>query len=649
MAFAFFFGDLETLTTDHSLLFSAFFLGVRFDLIPLAYINLIPFLLINIGYLIPRPRVVKWLRTGIVGFVWSGYFLLMWIYIFDYGFYSYFQDHLNVLVFGFIEDDTRAVLLSIWKNYNLPLWLSLVFLLHYVFFQLVKLLFSLYDFDLKVRQFDFRVPLTFILGCFVLTWCGRGSFHRLPLSIEDAYISSNSFINKLSLNGAIALNRAIRIRKTFGNSQFNYLKRYGQKDWQEVYSNAFSKPPQETLLKSLRAVTPFNAQAEKKPAHVVMIVMESFGSFWNNRDGEDFNLLGELKPHFDSGLLFNNFLSAENGTIGSIVAVATSQVLRPGARYLSESEFMSTAFSSAAHLPYLNAGYDTHFIYGGKLGWRDLGKFLSVQKYHKLWGAEEILESMPELKNKISRDIGNEWGIFDEYLYSFIEKKLNQASRPQFFMVLTTSNHPPFEYPTSYRPLQVTLTPETLQGITVDEDLASKRFYGFQYANQKIGEFLTRVKKSPLRDNTVVALTGDHSYWIAKGVGHDQEFRRYAVPFYISLPENLKPKFVDTDRFGSHEDIFPTLYHLTLSNTPYTKLGEDMLDEESIAINNAGVVANKDGAYFQGKYWKWKDQKNQILEPAVGPHNLIKLKHHYEAMISVTDLYIKGERAAQSK
>src|SRR5690606_35041958 len=133
------------------------------------------------------------------------------------------------------------------------------------------------------------------------------------------------------------------------------------------------------------------------------------------------------------------------------------------------------------------------------------------------------------------------------------------------FLVLTTSNHPPFEYPSSYQPRPLNITSDLLSGLTVDQDLAKKRFLGFQYSNQKVAEFLTRIQTSRLGDNTIVALTGDHSFWIAKGVGQEQEFKRYAVPFYLSIPENYRPQNINPNKFGSHEDIFPTLINLSLS------------------------------------------------------------------------------------
>jgi phosphoglycerol transferase MdoB-like AlkP superfamily enzyme len=372
--------------------------------------------------------------------------------------------------------------------------------------------------------------------------------------------------------------------------------------------------------------------------------MESFGSYWNHKHSSKFNLLGSLEDHFAQGLLFKNFLPAENGTIGSVVSIATSQVIRPGARFLSESEFMRTPLQSAGHLPYKEAGYETHFVYGGKLGWRDLGRYLSTQKYDNLWGADEIKEAMPELNNISSEDLGNEWGIFDEYLYAFIEEQLRISTKPQFFLVLTTTNHPPFEYPSTYNPLKIDLTTEFLSQLTISLDMAKKRFTGLQYANQKMGDFLTRIKNSGLKNKTVVALTGDHSYWVAKGVGLEEEFKRYAVPFFISLPERLRPKQSNLNNFGSHEDIFPTLYHLTLSEAKYIKLGESLISEEGLAINSSGVAASSEGVWHHDTGWLWNEAKPGELKASEDKSKLARNKQKMEALIALTDLYLKEEK-----
>jgi phosphoglycerol transferase MdoB-like AlkP superfamily enzyme len=646
VSFAFYFGDGATLLADPAALRRALWLGFRYDLMPLAYVNALPFVLLNVGFFLPGKAAIRVLRALVIGILFTGYLLIGWLYVFDYGFYSYFQEHLNILFFGFFEDDTRALLITIWKNYNVPLWLAVLGFVHYGLWRLVRFLFSPFEFDLRPGRATAAVPATFVAGLALLALLARGNFGRLPLSLEDAHISENEFINEVALNGALTLNRAIKIRKTYGRDQYDYLKNYGFADWADAFAAVRGHaPPAPDVAAALIAKTRPNRFLAEHPPHVVLVVMESFGSYWDDADGDSFQLFGALREHLAEGVLFRNFLPAENGTIGSIVSVAVGQVIRPGARFLSESEYLRTGLGSAGHKAFQRSGYETHFVYGGKLGWRDLGKYLAVQGYDNLWGADEIKEALPELGNFSARDLGNEWGIFDEYVYGFIDEQLRTATKPQFFLVLSTSNHPPFEYPTSYQPRPLTLSPEIAARLSVPEEIARKRFLGLQYANQKMGEFLSRIKTSAFGEKTIVALTGDHSFWIAKGVGLEQEFRRYAVPFFLSIPEAYRPRTVDPGKFGSHEDIFPTLANLALSDRSYVKLGEDLFSDDGAAINSSGLLANEHGAIHHGKFWRWVDRDRQLLAPGEATPELRELQRRARGLIGLTDAYLKSEKS----
>jgi len=648
--FTLYFGDLDLLSAHPKKIMEAFWLGFRFDLMPLAYIFFVPVLILNLGYFLNGKTWIRWIRRLIITILFAGYFILFWIYVCDYAFFSFFQDHINILFYGLLEDDTKALLISIWKNYHVISWLISFSFLTYLFLKFLFFLFSPFDFDLKSEISIWKISLIIFIQIILLAFFGRGNFSRLPLSIEDAHISSVDFINKISINGPISLNRTIKIRKTFGKDDFNYLKKYGLQNPQEAWSEIFpgKSIPTGTYIEALKLRTPQNQSLKNNPPHVILVIMESFGSYWLHKDAKDFNLFGELKNHLNTGYVFKNFLPAENGTIGSVISIATSQVIRPGARFLSESDFMKTPLSSSGHKVYQSHGYETHFVYGGKLGWRDLGKYLKNQQYDYLWGADEIKDAFPELLNLSQEELGNEWGIYDEYLYSFIEERLKNASKPQLFLVLTTTNHPPFEYPVTYKPLELDLSQSFLETLSVREDLAKKRFLGLQYANQKLGEFLTKIKSSDLGERTVISATGDHSFWIAKGVDTDEEFQRFAVPFYIFPPQKFPRKKFDEKKFGSHEDIFPTLFHLTLSEAEYVGLGENLFQDDGVAINSSGLVANKLGAYHHNTFWKWKDDSFNLLIPTQPTEELLRLKKYKEALIGLTDLYLKEENRHKS-
>jgi phosphoglycerol transferase MdoB-like AlkP superfamily enzyme len=649
LGFTWFFGDLPRLLQDLGLSQRVLWLGVRFDLILLSYLNIFPFIILNLAYLAAAKVSVKLVRSLLVNYLFLGYVGLFWLYVSDYGFYSFFQDRLNILFFGFLEDDTQALLTSIWKNYNVPIWLSLIAIGHYGLWRLVKIMFSRYDFDLEPRRINWRLGSSVFLGAAFIFLGTRGlSLDKRPLSILEAQVSDDRFINIVALNGGITFAQAIKARRQFEHEQVDFLKFNEFENWQQAFLASQGKKPTSTnLIDSLIRKTPEQPALKERPPHVVLVISEGVGSYWNDLNSRSFNILGGLQQHFKQDILFKNFLPSDNGTIGSFLSLAMSQVLRPGAPFLSQSNHFDYPLESSGHRPYQAAGYETHFVYGGHLGWRSLGDYMKKQGYHHTWGDAEIKGVNQELTIIESQDLGHEWGLFDEHIYTFIEERLRVAVKPQFFLVLTTSNHPPFEVPSTYRPLPLELPHEVTDNILVNRDLTVKRFLGLQYANQKFSEFLDRLKATRLKDNTIVGYTGDHSYWVAKNIGYDQEFKRYAVPFYLMVPEHLKPKSIDIEKFGSHEDIFPTLYHLSLSQQSYIKIGKNLWLDDSAAINSSGLVANKHGAFHSGRYWKWKNLKQQLLEPSEETPQLQKLKLYRDALITITDLYLKEEKTGK--
>jgi hypothetical protein len=60
--FALNFGEISTLLSHSTDLKKAMFLGLRFDLMPVSYITIIPFLLLNIGYFLPGKLPIKIIR-----------------------------------------------------------------------------------------------------------------------------------------------------------------------------------------------------------------------------------------------------------------------------------------------------------------------------------------------------------------------------------------------------------------------------------------------------------------------------------------------------------------------------------------------------------------------------------------------------------
>ena len=128
-------------------------------------------------------------------------------------------------------------------------------------------------------------------------------------------------------------------------------------------------------------------------------------------------------------------------------------------------------------------------------------------------------------------------------------------------------------------------------------------FDTLRYANDQLGRFLSGLKASANGANTIVAVTGDHNILgVDYALDTDAVLAR-AVPFYLYVPPAYRGQSTyDPSRPGSHKDILPTLYHLSLPDTPYFRSGCDLLaarpdPQWCFGFNNPNLLITRDGAY----------------------------------------------------
>jgi hypothetical protein len=96
---------------------SAFLLGIKFDTVVLCYILALPVLLVMLVSFISSQKIQRFYSGFCRHFFFIMFIPAFLILILDQQYYTYFQSHINVLAFGFFEDDTKAVLKSIWTDH----------------------------------------------------------------------------------------------------------------------------------------------------------------------------------------------------------------------------------------------------------------------------------------------------------------------------------------------------------------------------------------------------------------------------------------------------------------------------------------------------------------------------------------------------
>ena len=640
----------------------AFTLGARFDSTVLFYVNSIPLLIwMLVSFLAFWKPAEKFLNRVFLRFAkflvpYYTFMLLLVIFIsaVDFIYYSFYQDRINVLIFGFFEDDTIALIKTIWRNYPV-VWMFLgLILFTYLLGKGLKINFTSGKewLPLKLKKIPYPVFVVIFLLLFVGNGIGaRGGLALFPLSEMDTGISKNIFINQLCFNGVRAFTRAIELKSQQTSHWDSNLRYYGYgEDYRKAFADFYQVPTEQIPadpLELLKHQTPKNAWAEKNKPHVLLLVMESFGGYWLKYNQPGFDLVGDLKKHFNEDTYLKNFLSSTNATIGSLSCLMIGSPQRPISEFLTESGYLQVPFRSSPARTFKNAGYKARFIYGGNPGWREVNKFAVMQGFDTVEGETEIADTMGQLKER------HDWGIYDEDLFGYLYKTLNEATTPQFLLTMTTTNHPPYQLPSTYTSPDLN-PPEELQARLIgDQALAAKRFKTYRYSTQKLAEFLTKIKNSPLKDKLIIGITGDHTFWIVN-FGEDEMMQKGSVPFYLYLPAAIRKK-MDPDSFGSHADILPTLYNLSLSDQTYYSLGRDLFSKTpDFAVNASNFVINREGGVLVASHpendhaFDWQGHYER-LTPGTVTDSKKELSTKYKSLMGVLDYYFMKEKQDQKE
>ena len=142
VVFFIYYSPLESLDGFYLDLLNAFFLGVRIDLTVVGYIQIIPTLILIFIYYLKKESILYFFNNFFVYYLLFCYIVVSLLICADFGFYSYFKEHINILFFGLMDDDTKALIITMWENYNVVLILTLFLLYIYFLYKIVKFIFS---------------------------------------------------------------------------------------------------------------------------------------------------------------------------------------------------------------------------------------------------------------------------------------------------------------------------------------------------------------------------------------------------------------------------------------------------------------------------------------------------------------------------
>ena len=503
----------------------------------------------------PKPGLSRFFRRACAGFAAAAalaFFTLEFINFFFYGFYG---TPISSLVFGFLQDDTVAVLKTVLKDWPV--------------FSLVLALAAICALPFLAARFLARAPAfpagrgtafffaAFALGTVCMAVMTRGSLGTFPLRQQDYVVSSVKFINDTIPNGAAAFYDAWKSQKSL----------MIRSPSEGLASLGFRSPEEAAAALPARAAA---SPAAKPPRNIVLCVMEAMGRDMFEAHSPGNNTLGSLAGELPGAVAFMNGLSVQNGTFPTLEGILFDSPVTP----VSQSKYGNRSFPFSKLLPFRRAGYRTVFLTAGPETWRDISDTFPLHGFDEVIGAAALKERYPEASY-------GTWGVSDEWMFRRAGELVRESGakgEKLFLVMLSVTNHAPHVVPETYRPAPVSLRalPEFIARKSPESMELMLRTY--QYACDSLGRFVRGLRESGALAGTVVAATGDHNMrW--QYLSGQKWHHQYGVPILFWLPPEMKeslPRDFSASRWASHRDIFPTLKALALGGAPLPQEGRNL-------------------------------------------------------------------------
>lgn len=498
-------------------------------------------------------------------------------------YFGFYKTPIDPVVFGFFEDDTKAILQTIWHDFPVIGTLLLLAGASFAAIAARRMAYGRLSRGLNRRIAEQRVPvlltlLGVLIGLFLLVLTTKGTLRAMALGRQNLTVTTSQFLNDMVPNGIIALKFAWDGRKASQNfsDPLVGLRQLGYGSPLEAARVLGIEANNETQLRAALFAdghgTP--TPSGKPPKNLLFFLMESWGAEpFLYHDKKEFDVLGRLAPTMASACHFSNFDSAQPGTHPTLEGVLFSTPITP----LTLGPQGKTPIPWSVPLLMRQAGYRTVFLTSARSGWRDLDRVLRTQGFDEVIDASHLKAAYPEAELGI-------WGVWDSYVFRYLSERLKKPqSQPLFVFVLTATNHPPYDLPKDYQRVQ---RDKSKWRGERDAETLWLNLDSWHYATDLLGELVQEVTNGPLRDNTVIAATGDHNVR-SFGVYATPE-RRYLVsqvPFVIwdrgldCGPQRSLP--------ASHRDMFPTLLPLLGLNQGWVQTGRNLLLDPSRQANAA--------------------------------------------------------------
>ncbi len=547
----------------------ALWLGFRLSLKSAGAMALLGFVFCSLPELVfPRLQLARlrlWMAV-------AGSGLLAVLFQARFPYYEVFHATFGKEVVQGLHDDMQAIFSTMVESYALPLRFFLAIVLTAASYFLLRRLLRAGTLPLPhwLNRRAAGAGLFVFFPIFFLFIRFGGSFtYEHSINWENASVTSDRFLNECILDDIQAM---YRVRDFYLNMQkgggISFVDVSRADEYMCFLGGDMCKG---TGLEVSLTRTAKGARLSK-PKHIFIILGETYAQWpmlpaYDDLHGADGikSLLGEEQAFYTQSFMPN----------GTFTLVAITGLVTGLSDVGMDLNYQPKSFQE----PYLTAmapqfrrlGYRVEFWYGGFPEWDSIKTLSLAQGFDAFYGAPDY--NAPRQ---------NVWGTTDGYLFGALYDHLAEEE-PTVHLVMTISNHPPYDIDLAAEGIDVAKIEEALQGRTEDPRQLAVEVGHYRYMDKVVTDFVRKTMAA--YPDSLFVITGDHSVRMDP-TAQPTLFEHQSVPFVLygaGVTKDILPEGV----VGGHTAIVPTLIELIApEGFVYTSVARSMTEGTKYAFNS---------------------------------------------------------------
>ena len=546
--------------------------GLQLDATVAGYLTVIPLLLTLLSV---------WIPGRYITFILKGYFFIVaciisLIFVVDIALYPYWGFRLDATPLFYLQSPSDALASAPASTLILQ---TLVFVVYTygIFCALKRFVLPLMPEQYVKKMFSNSVQLVLLGGILFIPI--RGGVTTSTANVGMVYFSKNQFLNHSAINPCFSFLASLSKQQDFA-AQYNY---FSESQRSKIFKKLTNQPQGDSIPELLTTKNP----------NIILILMESFSANAIEVLGGETGVTPNINRLSKEGILFSNMYANSFRTDRGIVAVLNGYLAQPTTSIMKYPAKSQTLPSIAKSLQ--KKGYTSDMLYGGDINFTNMQSYFFSSGYSKVTADRDF-----PLKSRLSK-----WGANDDITFAHLYQSMTDNSRkePFFSTFLTLSSHEPFEVP--YNRLK-------------DPYLNSVAF-----TDSCLGDFIDKLKKLPLWNNTLIVLVSDHGFRYPASV-KEHDPKRYHIPMLWLGGAIKEPRVIAN--YGNQTDLAATLlYQLDLPHKEFT-FSNNMVDSLQPAYafysyNNGFGFIDTTGV----SVYDCESEKPLIIKPEAG--NEIRLNN----------------------